>query len=226
MLLNDGFVINLIKFDTLFDDEAPNDDIFDLGLSALNLKTDNLLSDIAVFDANNIAYTLLNGTNEAPTKISFKDPTGTIITLTEVPTTVAPFIGLNSSGETSIYGLFTININVSNLDAAVEFYSEVGFRIANSAGGIATIAMPDGRHITLTESCNTDLPYEDANHLGIARIALETIDIDADVERLNAAGITTYTPQAVTPSNQFSTVRYVAFEDPDGTIVELIERNL
>ncbi len=221
MILGDGFIIDLIQFYTPYDDAAPHSDIYSLGLATLSLKTDNLQADIAVLDANGIAYSVLFGNETNPVTIQFADPDGTVILLTGV----FEDKGINSSGETYVHGVFSTNINVSDLEVASAFYQQAGFRLIGENNGIATIALQDGRHFTLTESASADLAYEDVNHLGIARIAIETSNIDQDIKVLEASGIEFYTSEAIIPSGPLSILRYVAFEDPDGTVIELVEYN-
>ncbi|MEH6592869.1 MAG: VOC family protein [Halioglobus sp.] len=70
-----------------------------------------------------------------------------------------------------------------------------------------------------------DAAYQDVNHLGIARIAIETTNIDQDIKVLEGNGIAFYTPEAIVPSGPLSILRYVCFEDPDGTVIELVHYN-
>ena len=217
--LRDGFIVDLIMFKDPFDGSAPHSDSRSLGMTTMSLKTDNLKSDMSVFTSNGIAFAILNGTAEEPKKIRLEDPDGTIIYLTQVfeDKGKVPF------GKTYVHGLFTSNINVSDLAAAVDFYKEVGFSVTEERDGVATIAMGDGRHMTLTSSCSANKPYDKVNHLGIARMAIRTNDLDGDIERLKSKGIKLYTSEAVSPSGPFSFIRYVCFEDLDGTVIELVD---
>ncbi|ARN75826.1 VOC family protein [Oceanicoccus sagamiensis] len=221
MILADGFIIDLIKFHSPYDDTAPHSDIYSLGLATLSLKTDNIQADMATLEANGIGYSILFGSETNPVTIQFADPDGTVILLSQV----FEDKGLNSSGETYVHGVFSTNINVSDLAVATAFYQQAGFRLIGENKGIATLGLQDGRHFTLTESDSEDLAYEDVNHLGIARIAIETSNIDQDIQVLEAAGIEFYTSEAIIPSGPLSILRYVAFEDPDGTVIELVEYN-
>ncbi|WP_159931127.1 VOC family protein [Oceanicoccus sp. KOV_DT_Chl] len=221
MALGDGFLIDLIQFYSPYDAEAPHNDIYSLGLATLSLKTDNLQADISVLQAHSIPYSVFLANNGQPVVIRFADPDGTIILLTQVFANK----GINRSGETYIHGVFSTNINVSDLASAITFYQQAGFRLITTNNNIATIALQDGRHITLTESTSTDQAYEDVNHLGIARIAIETTNLDQDIKVLTANGVDFYTEEAVVPSGPLSFLRYVAFEDPDGTVIELVQYN-
>ena len=66
-------------------------------------------------------------------------------------------------------------------------------------------------------------PYADIFHLGIARIALQTTDLDADVEALKALGAEFVGPPATVAALGSQGTRFVCFKDPDGTILELVE---
>ncbi|MEQ8691958.1 MAG: hypothetical protein RIC89_14125, partial [Pseudomonadales bacterium] len=72
---------------------------------------------------------------------------------------------------------------------------------------------------------DTRPPYPiPVNHLGIHRTAFSTTDIEADVAALKAQGVTfvsEITPCCDGPDSWGS---IVAFYDPDGTIVELVEQ--
>jgi catechol 2,3-dioxygenase-like lactoylglutathione lyase family enzyme len=72
---------------------------------------------------------------------------------------------------------------------------------------------------------NPEPPYSiPANHLGIARIAFDTSDIEADVATLKAQGVvflSEITPCCMGPDSSGS---IVAFYDPDGAIIELAEQ--
>ena len=64
------------------------------------------------------------------------------------------------------------------------------------------------------------------NHLGIHRTALATTDIEADVATLKAQGVEFVSPITPCCSGPNASGSIVAFYDPDGTIVELVEQSL
>ena len=70
-----------------------------------------------------------------------------------------------------------------------------------------------------------EAPYAALNHIGIARVAIETKNLDADVQMLKNQGVQFYTDDPIIPSGPFSFLRYICFEDPDGTVIELVEYN-
>lgn len=64
-----------------------------------------------------------------------------------------------------------------------------------------------------------------ANTVGIWRMALATADIEADVAWLHQAGVPCRSePVKMSMGPGMPEVRFVLFSDPDGTILELIER--
>ena len=74
------------------------------------------------------------------------------------------------------------------------------------------------------EPVSPPAPPQRLNAVGIARIALITEDIDADVAILKAAGVELISEQpgeATAP--QGSTVQFICFRDPDGNTLELVQ---
>ena len=64
-----------------------------------------------------------------------------------------------------------------------------------------------------------------ANTVGIWRMALGTDDIDADVATLRSLGVTCLSePAELAMGPGLPLLRFVLFPDPDGTMLELIER--
>ena len=73
------------------------------------------------------------------------------------------------------------------------------------------------------EPRDADPPYPHLYHLGIARIALLTTNLDADVHTLKAHGVEFISePVLLDPPDALS-ARFVCFKDPDGTVLELVE---
>ena len=61
-------------------------------------------------------------------------------------------------------------------------------------------------------------PYPHLYHLGIARIALTTSDLDADMALLKERGV-----EFISEPAKLGGGRFVCFKDPDGTVLELVE---
>jgi len=146
-----------------------------------------------------------------------------------------------------ITGLVHVNVNCSDYDRSLAFYARLGFREiwrvpeTNTPEVAAAVGLPPYRvkgALIALEGAATPLvidllewkeprdgspPYPRLNHLGIARIALATNDLDGDVERLGRAGVRFLSKPASLPAGSGSRTRFVCFEDPDGTVLELVE---
>lgn len=147
-----------------------------------------------------------------------------------------------------ISGLVHININVANFDRSRTFYEALGFRLiwmvppTNTAEVAAAVGMAPyrvrGGLMTLDGAQHPfviDLlewqsphdpapPYPHLYHRGLARIALATTDMDADLATLSALGAELVGPPARVEIDGVPTGgRFVCFKDPDGTILELVE---
>ena len=66
-------------------------------------------------------------------------------------------------------------------------------------------------------------PYPHLYHLGLARIALTTTDLDADMAELEREGVEFLSPPASLAGPAGAATRFVCFKDPDGTVLELVE---
>ncbi len=147
----------------------------------------------------------------------------------------------------SVTGLVHVNINCSDYQRALEFYRLLGFEEAwrvpetNSAEVAAAVGMPPYRVrgalivnanaspplvidlLQWLEPHDDDPPYPHLYHHGIARIALATDDLDGDVARLKAAGVTFISEPVQMPPETGVSTRFVCFKDPDGTVLELVD---
>jgi catechol 2,3-dioxygenase-like lactoylglutathione lyase family enzyme len=143
----------------------------------------------------------------------------------------------------SIYG---VSVNCTNLERSLEFYKAIGFRevadIGESGGGGLEkgLRIPSprarGRLLRLGDNpgaINLDLiewlsprtegrAYPRLNHAGITRIALRTANLQKTYEELKARGVEFYSEPQVLQSHAGSSL-FACFEDPDGTVLELIE---
>jgi len=145
----------------------------------------------------------------------------------------------------NISGVLHVNINCSDFERSRRFYEQLGFRVLmhvdprGEAEVAAAVGMSsyvvrgalmrhrDGSVIDLLEWCDPrheHPPYGRLDHLGIARVALTTTDLDADMAELAAAGVAflSETPAQV-PAPGGGTTRFICFRDPDGTVLELVE---
>ncbi len=152
------------------------------------------------------------------------------------------------AGRLHISGLVHININVSDFDRSRAFYEALGFRLiwsvppTNSEAVAAAVGMPpyrvkgglmtlDGAEHPLVIDLlqwetphDASPPYPHLYHYGLARLALATTDMDADLATLASMGVELVGPPARVEVNGVATGgRFVCFKDPDGTILELVE---
>lgn len=148
----------------------------------------------------------------------------------------------------SVTGFIHVNVNCSNFDASLAFYERLGFvKVTdvppeNTAEVAAAVGMPPyrvkGALLALKggkSSMLIDLlewqrpndsapPYPHLYHLGIARIALASDDLDGDMAALKSVGVDFLSePAVVHLEGQAAASRFVCFRDPDGTILELVE---
>ena len=147
----------------------------------------------------------------------------------------------------NITGLVHVNINCSNFDPSLRFYELLGFQKIidvppkNTPEVAAAVGMPPYTvkgALLILQNSKTPLmidllewqeptdnrpPYPNLYHLGIARIALSTNDLDSDIAFLKSEGVEFLSdPATVKIENQPET-RFICFKDPDGTILELVE---
>ena len=147
----------------------------------------------------------------------------------------------------NITGLVHVNINCSDFDRSLRFYELLGFQKVidvppkNTPEVAAAVGMPPYTvkgALLILQNSKTPLmidllewqeptdnrpPYPNLYHLGIARIALSTNDLDSDIAFLKSEGVEFLSdPATVKIENQPET-RFVCFKDPDGTILELVE---
>lgn len=83
--------------------------------------------------------------------------------------------------------------------------------------------MADGPYIDLLEWNEGGYQQErDPRGTGFARLAMQVDDIDADYLRLTARGVQ-FRSKPVTITLGATAIKIVFFEDPDGTLLELVE---
>ncbi len=145
----------------------------------------------------------------------------------------------------AIKDFFHVNVNCTDLDRSRAFYELVGFKVAVELGVGGTkdmlrgLGMPEGSKAkALLMMLEPDKPrstrldliqwidpptkgadVDDLAHVGAVRLALWTIGIDAEYERLKDAGVEFMSePVAMGPG-----VKFCCFRDPDGMVLELID---
>jgi glyoxylase I family protein len=149
----------------------------------------------------------------------------------------------------AIAGMIHVNINCSDYDRSKAFYEVLGFKEVlrvpetNSEELAAAVGMPPSRVkgallelagpeatsrmiinlLEWIEPKDEAPPYDHLYHYGIARIALATTDLDADMARLKDAGAEFLSEPVRMPPESGLPARFVCFKDPDGTVLELVE---
>jgi catechol 2,3-dioxygenase-like lactoylglutathione lyase family enzyme len=105
-------------------------------------------------------------------------------------------------------GLLGVTIGCTDIDRSRRFYEEIV-----ELGDFVDLVPAEG-----------EAPPA-ANTLGAWRMALATEDIDADVSQLRARGVSCLSePAEMEMGPGLPALRFVLFPDPDGTMLELIER--
>jgi catechol 2,3-dioxygenase-like lactoylglutathione lyase family enzyme len=145
----------------------------------------------------------------------------------------------------NITGMMHVNVNVSDFDRARAFYERLGFQVVwevperNTPEVAAAVGMPPYRVrgalmalpgtptlidlLEWKEPRDASPPYPHLYHLGLARIALTTRDLDADMAELEREGVEFLSPPASLAGPGGAATRFVCFKDPDGTVLELVE---
>ncbi len=238
-----GGLIDLIEFSIPRNEEAPYARINHLGMARAAMLTTNIAADYEYMKQQGIEFI------SAPTSRSdgtlfaiFTDLDGTYYELIEIE-------GEDEETETThIVSLGQINVNVSDFERSQAWYQMLGYEVTDKLAATDSIEVAnamgfdeefeiDGAIVTHSEDGSAlelvqwITPYDPerayrvpVNHLGIHRMALSTSDIVADVAALKAQGvkfISEITPCCSGPDSPGS---IVAFYDPDGTVVELVEQ--
>lgn len=243
MLSVDGSLIDLIEWKDPYDDTAPYASVNHLGIARLTLKTADLDADIVALSAQGVEFfsepVILVRPSGNKRFVCFKDPDDTIIELVETDTVKSP-----AAADIHITGIMSVNISCSNYEQSRIFYENLGFdgvleiddkgtpETATALGlpsyqvhGSVMQLRFGGPVLNLLEweePYDDSRPYEQLNHLGIARIALMSTDLDADITRLKGEGVEFFS-EPVMPDGPLSFMRIVCLKDPDGTVIELVE---
>jgi catechol 2,3-dioxygenase-like lactoylglutathione lyase family enzyme len=89
----------------------------------------------------------------------------------------------------------------------------------------STMTLRRGHSLHLTkweDPYDADPPYAALNHIGIPRIAIWTLNLDSDITLLESQGVVFYS-EPVRPAGPYGFLRFACFEDPDGTVIELVQ---
>lgn len=145
----------------------------------------------------------------------------------------------------NLKAVFHFAVNCTNFERSRAFYEALGFRVVwevpkegtdeiAAACGFSRYKIRGALMALEGEPTLIDLleweepresgaPYPNIAHLGIARIAFHTTDLDADVEALKDLGVEFIGPPATVAGLGSAGTRFVCFKDPDGAILELVE---
>lgn len=238
-----GGVIDLIEFTIPRDETPPYDAVNHLGMARAVFHTTDLKSDFARLTEAGVNFIAeptqrSNGTLFA----IFRDPDGTFYELAEVEGE------RNRESLTNIVELGPLNINVSDFERSAAWYQMLGYGLGEplpadesaevaKAMGLAQPYQINGAVLThVVDASMIELvqwlsPHDErppypipVNHLGIHRTAFSTTDIEADVAALKAQGVRFVSPITPCCDGPDSWGSIVAFYDPDGTIIELVDQ--
>jgi len=247
-LIGPGFnrgVIDLIEFTIPRNDAPPYSSLNHLGMARATFHTTDLEGDYQQLLARGVPFlsapvTRANGERFA----IFTDPDGTFYELREEAGERDPDV------RTQIHRIGAVSINVSDFERSAAWYAMLGFEqtavlpptdsieVVRAMGfdeqfelrGAVFTHRLDGSQLELVQWIH---PYSDTppypipiNHLGIHRIAFSTTDIETDVALLKAQGVRFISDITPCCSGDDSWGSIVAFYDPDGAIVELVEQPL
>jgi catechol 2,3-dioxygenase-like lactoylglutathione lyase family enzyme len=152
-----------------------------------------------------------------------------------------------TAGRLATSSVLHVNVNCSDFARSKAFYERLGFReiltveprglgdVAAAVGlgpeyevrGALLVHEQSGFLLDLLEwKSPRDLepPHQRLNHLGLARLAFTTSDLTGDVAKLRADGVQFLSEApGVVPDGLGGSTRFIAFRDPDGTVLELVE---
>jgi catechol 2,3-dioxygenase-like lactoylglutathione lyase family enzyme len=232
-----GLVVDLLEWQVPRPTGAPNT-AADLGLNRLGLYVADLEGLYARLAADGVTgfggppHETAVGSGATVRTVVVQDPDGMLVELVQTADDRVGFVA----------------IGVADLARSVEFYTEVlGFRPMfergplrqpgdqlGLAGEIELVAAylddPRGTGATMVELVQMldpsprRPPAAVANQRGMFRYALLTDDIERDHADLVARGVTCWTaPAPLEMGPGIPPLRALMFEDPDGTVLELIQ---
>lgn len=242
----DGFaggVIDLIEFTIPRNDAPPYGRINRLGMTRAVMYTSDIDADHQYLSEQGVQFLSAPVLSESGDRVAlFTDPDGTFYELREA------LRERSANGPPNIFALGPVGINVSDFERSIAWYRLLGFSERRSLPDAETsfVAQALGfdqpiskRAVELSHSRDDSrleisqwlTPYDPeppypvpVNHLGIHRMAFSTSDIEADVAMLKAQGVEFVSDITPCCSGPDSWGSIVAFYDPDGTVLELVEQ--
>jgi len=238
-----GGLIDLIEFTIPRNEEPPYAKLNNLGIAKAAMYTMNIAADYEYMKSVGVKFVSAPVTRSDGTTFAiFTDLDGTFYELVQKENDE------EETENTHIFSLGPVTINASDFERSSAWYEMLGYKVSKKLAATDSVEVAnamgfdkkyeiDGAVLTnqIDESMvelvqwitpyNPEPPYNiPANHLGIARIAFETSDMEADVAALKAQGVeflSDITPCCQGPDSSGS---IVAFYDPDGAIIELAEQ--
>ena len=107
----------------------------------------------------------------------------------------------------------TVFVWVTDLGRSVEWYSQFGIEAGSNYGTWQNMNLGGDTRFALHQGARADGPSTGA-------VAFQVGDLDAEIERLAALGISP-TDQEITKTG---IARFITFQDPDGNDVQMLER--
>jgi catechol 2,3-dioxygenase-like lactoylglutathione lyase family enzyme len=244
-----GGAIDLIEFTIPRSEEPPYAALNRLGMARAALLTRDIDADYRTLAAQGVRFLSPPATRADGSRfVIFTDPDGTFHELVQ-PAGATAADGAPPDGRpTHIHAFGPLTVNASDFERSRAWYQMFGYELtrklpANASGeeakalGFAQPVRIEGALLThAVDGSTMELvqwlaPYDPTppyplpvNHIGIHRTALATTDIAADVATLEAQGVIFVSPITPCCSGPDSSGSIVAFLDPDGTIVELVEQ--
>lgn len=236
--------IDLLQFKTPFNPDPPYELPNHLGMAYAGLLTTSLDEDVAFLQSRGVELLSPPFGEIGSRYVFFRDPEGVLFKLMESSAPIS-----DGSDAMHLTAMPYIGINVSDLDASLEFYARFGYTqvtpIEQTGGGTAEarawglesdfqfkgadIALDRGdRHvlrlIQWLEPFDPEPAYPPpVNHIGINRIALMVPDLDRAVAILKAQNVPFLSEPAPccsgTSEDESAIVHAI---DPDGVFLELV----
>jgi catechol 2,3-dioxygenase-like lactoylglutathione lyase family enzyme len=238
--------IDLIKFVVPFNPEPPYASPTHLGMAYAALGTTDFDNDYNYLNQLEVNFLSEPFGDEGQRFVFMTDPDGVYLKLLELAG--EPISGESESTELNINSMPYIGLNVSDIDAALDFYANLGYTeidelpnngsleeaqaygLANAfeiRGADVSLAGGDGNSLRLIQWLDpiSDTPPYPApiSHIGIHRIALAVRDLDSAVDVLTARGVEFLSEIAPCCSGTGNdTQGIINAIDPDGIFVELV----
>ncbi|NKB99388.1 MAG: hypothetical protein GKR90_12960 [Pseudomonadales bacterium] len=239
-----GANIDLLQFKTPFNPDPPYELPNHLGMAYAALLTSDLDSDVAFLVEQGVDFLSAPYGDVGSRYAFFRDPEGVLYKLTESSAPIR-----DDSRDMHLVSMPFIGINVTDLEASLEFYERFGYTqvspLEQTSGGLeeaaawgldvpfsfkgADISIARGdkhilRLIQWLEPFNPEPAYPPPiNHIGINRIALMVPDMERAMDILQSQGVPFLSEIAPccsgTGEDESAIVHAI---DPDGVFLELV----